>query len=344
MYMPIVSIIVPVYNAEKYLEECIISLMNQSLDKIEVICVDNNSTDSSAEILNSLHLKYGEKLVVSEETQKGGWYARKKGIRVSKGKYIAFCDSDDVVDSNMFEKMIEQISMNGSEMCVCAFDRISENDHSVISREMRQFGNQTIETRNNTLVLPIINTALWNKVFKRELFEEFISFDNPPRIMEDAMLLLSVFPKVKSVTFTDEVLYHYYVRSKSAMSYVDPTELPTILEDMAITRQWVTQRCPANELDMVTSLMAFIHIGISLPVKMINAEVNLSSKVREIRDILEQEYPQYKQLKWCKLSSVYKKNYLKTCLAIKVFGTPLYPMFLKLYKFVTVRLHIEIKW
>ena len=97
-----VSIVIPVYNVEKYLEECIESAIKQSLNDIEIICINDGSTDSSLEILKKYEKKYSNIIVISQEN-KGLSASRNVGIRKAKGKYIYFLDSDDFIDTNSME-------------------------------------------------------------------------------------------------------------------------------------------------------------------------------------------------------------------------------------------------
>ena len=98
-----ISVIVPVYNVEKYLKKCLNSLINQTLNDIEIICVDDGSTDSSIEILKEFELKDDRIIVISQKNE-GAATSRNKGINLAKGEYISFVDSDDWLELDAFEK------------------------------------------------------------------------------------------------------------------------------------------------------------------------------------------------------------------------------------------------
>ena len=119
--MPKVSIIVPIYNVEGYIEKCLETLVNQTLEDIEIILVNDGSTDNSELIAKRFFEKYPEKIVYLEKENGGLSDARNYGIPYSKGEYIAFLDSDDYVEKNMYEEMYELAKRENSDMVQCNF-------------------------------------------------------------------------------------------------------------------------------------------------------------------------------------------------------------------------------
>lgn len=338
-----ISIIVPVYNAKKYLFNCLTSLINQTMENYEIICVDNGSTDGSLEILYDFQEKNIEKLRVLSEKRKGVWFARLTGIENANGKYIAFCDSDDIVESNMLEKMYIHAIETDSDICICGFDRI-DSSNKCISKEMNCFRNETYKVENNFLLLPLINTSMWNKIIKRELFNNVIEFDTPPRVMEDAILLLSIYPFAKNISFIDDILYHYYVRDGSAMSYVLSTELEDLFQCLEFASNWVLNRNINKQYKQVISLMALIHLGASLPIRMISSSTSINKDLNRIRAEINFAYPECYNIKYRGINKKYRKKYRKIYLIRYLFNTKLYSMVLFVYKTLTACFHIDIKW
>ena len=113
-----VSVIVPVYNTEKYLEQCLNSILGQTLQEIEVICVDDGSTDGSVQMIERMSLE-DERLVLLKQKNAGGGAARNLGMEKAKGKYLMFLDSDDFFHPQMLEKMLLQSEEKGSDICIC---------------------------------------------------------------------------------------------------------------------------------------------------------------------------------------------------------------------------------
>lgn len=115
---PLVSIIVPVYNVEQYLPKCIESIINQTLSNIEIILVNDASTDSSGEIINEYAKK--DKRITTIHKQNGGQgSARNEGLKIAKGKYVGFVDSDDWIDKDMYESLVSKAIKEDSNLVVC---------------------------------------------------------------------------------------------------------------------------------------------------------------------------------------------------------------------------------
>ena len=122
MKQPIVSVIMPVYNNEKYLEQCLDSIVNQSLTDIEIICVDDGSEDSSAEILKRYAEKDSRIRIIYQENA-GAGAARNNGLRHSRGKYLSFLDSDDFFENDMLEKAVKKIEEDAADFVVFRCDQ-----------------------------------------------------------------------------------------------------------------------------------------------------------------------------------------------------------------------------
>ena len=121
-----ISVIIPVYNTEKYLNECLDSIVNQTLSDIEIICVNDGSTDNSLAILESYAKKDNRITVISQENN-GQGSARNLGLKNSSGNYICFIDSDDYVDLNMLEKLYDNVILNNSDIVVFKIARFNDN-------------------------------------------------------------------------------------------------------------------------------------------------------------------------------------------------------------------------
>ena len=118
MDLPLISIIIPVYNAEQYLQRCLDSIINQTYRNLEIICIDDGSTDSSGAICDDNRSK-DSRIRVVHQTNKGLSAARNKGLDIARGEYIAFIDSDDYVEREMYEKMLQAALLHHVDVCVC---------------------------------------------------------------------------------------------------------------------------------------------------------------------------------------------------------------------------------
>lgn len=202
-----VSVIVPVYNTEKYLERCIRSIINQTYSNLEIICINDGSSDNSLHILQCLK-KEDERIIIINQQNKGVGEARNMGIEVSTGDYISFVDSDDVIDQNYFEILMNNaIHYNLDTVCsnICA---ISNN--GIVYPFEKQISdsiltnNQTIRDYLNFKISP----AVWGKLYRRDIIGEtrFPAIN----INEDFIFEWEVIKKSQRFLKTNNTHYNYY--------------------------------------------------------------------------------------------------------------------------------------
>ena len=218
----LVSILVPVYNVEKYLKKCLESLINQTLTDIEIICVNDGSTDKSLEILLE-YQKKDERIIIIDKENGGLPSARNAALNVAKGKYVGFVDSDDYVETSMFKKLYEVAEKEKSEVVVCGAQIFPENPranswyYKSLSPNYQHYEVCTAELIfKNESAMPFI----WRAFVKRSLIEE-----NQLRLREDICLgedrafLTKIYLKAKGITLIPNKLYHYcWYREGSMMS------------------------------------------------------------------------------------------------------------------------------
>ena len=128
---PMVSVIIPVYNAEAYLEECLDSVVNQTLKNIEIICVNDGSTDNSLDILKEYQEKDDRVIIINQENQ-GAGVARNQGIKVAKGNYLSILDADDFFELNMLELMCMNALKFDADVTICRADGYDQDRKSVV--------------------------------------------------------------------------------------------------------------------------------------------------------------------------------------------------------------------
>lgn len=204
--MPKVSVIVPIYNVEGYIEKCLETLVNQTLDDIEIILVNDGSKDNSALIAKKYLEKYPEKIVYLEKENGGLSDARNYGMPYAKGEYIAFLDSDDYVEKDMYEKMYEIAKKENSDMVECDFyweypDKKKEDIGKIYSGKDE--------------MLEKIRVVAWNKLIKREILEKTkIQFPKGYRY-EDVEFTYKLIPYLEKVSFLKKPCIHYMQRQGS---------------------------------------------------------------------------------------------------------------------------------
>ncbi len=207
--MPIISVIVPVYNVEDYLEYCVHSILNQTLKDIEIILVDDGTPDNSGVICDKL-AEEDERIVVIHKENGGLSSARNAGLAVARGKYIGFVDSDDWIEPDMYEYLLNLITENNADIADCEMLETSIRDY-VIDKECEQ-----IEFLNRSGALDIffriskanINYCVCDKLFKREIFEK-VTFTEGI-IFEDIDFNYRALVNIESIVVSNVKKYYYF--------------------------------------------------------------------------------------------------------------------------------------
>ena len=209
---PKISIVIPVYNCEKFLERCLDSVVNQTLDDIEIICINDGSTDKSADILNEFKEK-DERIYVFSQENMGPASARNKGIELAKGEYLIFIDSDDYVEPNMCEELYNQAENLGSDLVLFnATEHNLENEfrnrfyfpENAFKEDYTEFSFDY--NFNKKLVLNHF-LVVWSKMFRLDLVKN-IKFPNLP-IFEDVSFHVETMLLADRISYIPELFYHY---------------------------------------------------------------------------------------------------------------------------------------
>lgn len=211
----IISVIVPVYNVNMYLDKCIQSIVNQSYQQIEIILVDDGSTDNSGEICDRWEAKDSRIKVIHKEN--GGLAsARNTGLDIAVGKYIAFVDSDDYIRNDMYENMIKCMKDNQSDLVCCGRYRVDKNGIKEQFTLKRPKTFTTEEALKEWFCNGCINEAAWDKVYKSTLFEN-IRFPNG-ELNEDMPIMPYLFSRCQKITHIGEPFYYYVQRLSGSIT------------------------------------------------------------------------------------------------------------------------------
>lgn len=210
----LVSIIVPIYNVEQYLEKCIDSILSQTYKNIEVILVNDGSKDRSGMIAKNYAEKDPRIKYIEQENQ-GQGKARNVGIENAKGKYVAFVDSDDTIDKKMIERMIEKLTDENLDIVFCDYIR-KDDQGNELERYVHPQDELTVYEPEKQKEVILVDPVPWNKIFKKELFDT-IKF--PSQVWyEDLRTIPKLIVKAKRIGIIKEPLYYYLQRSGSTMS------------------------------------------------------------------------------------------------------------------------------
>lgn len=202
-----VSIIVPFYNVEKYIEKCLTSLVNQTLEEIEIILVNDGSKDKSIKVAKDFEQKYPAKIRYYEKPNGGLGDARNFGIKFAKGEYIAFLDSDDYVEPTMYEEMYEMAIKEKSDMVECDFWWEYPN------KKKEDIG---VEYKNQNDMLLKARVVAWNKLIKKDIYEKHPEARFAVGLRyEDVEGFYKILPYINKVSFIRKPFIHYVQRNNS---------------------------------------------------------------------------------------------------------------------------------
>jgi len=207
-----VSVIMPVYNSEKYLNECIDSVLNQDYQDIEIIIVNDGSTDSSDDIIKA-YLNKDNRIVYVEQVNSGVSTARNKALEKVSGSYIMFLDSDDTYEKNMISTMVR--SLKNNDIVVCGY-----NENYTNKCVKKKLNSININTEMMTQEILSGNACgyLWNKIFRTDIVKKNkINFDVNIHMCEDMLFVFEYLKHCKKIKLLSDCLYNYRMRKTSAV-------------------------------------------------------------------------------------------------------------------------------
>lgn len=229
-----ISIIVPVYNIKDYIERCLYSICNQTYREIEIIVIDDGSTDESGQICDRHALK-DSRIKVIHKHNEGLVVARKRGIQQASGEYIAYVDGDDWIEPNMIERLYKTLIENDVNIVMCGRFEDTGDTHKAVYHGVSEgrYGKQ--ELINKVYPNMIVNGSffewgifpgLWDKLFKREIIEEYqMSVDDRLTMGEDAACVYPALLNANSIYVLHECLYHYRQTTTSMVKHNSDIEL-----------------------------------------------------------------------------------------------------------------------
>ena len=219
----LISIIVPVYNVEKYLDKCIESILNQTYKNLEIILVDDGSKDNCPKICDDYAVK-DNRIKVIHKINGGLSSARNEGLKVTNGDYISFVDSDDFIEKEMLYKLLHTLEKNDSDIAICGYNAVDEEgvvleklklldkNHEEIIISKVESQNDYFEKKNKRGIY----TVAWNKLYKKELFLNKAFPEG--RLHEDEALTFKLLYEAKKIVYLNEALYNYLIRNNSIMA------------------------------------------------------------------------------------------------------------------------------
>jgi glycosyltransferase involved in cell wall biosynthesis len=216
MPRPLISIIIPVYNVEKYLVRCINSVLSQSFTDFECILIDDGSSDKSPLICDE-YAKKDSRIIVIHKANDGASSARNAGLDMAQGLWIIFIDSDDWVNENYLLLLYKNAAENNCDISVCGYKSINEKSELLKKNKPPALivFNQ-ISAKKSLFNYKCIGTATWCKLVKKQIiFDNHIRFDNKIKVCEDGLFWFQVFDKLQKVVYDSTPCYNYLIHGNS---------------------------------------------------------------------------------------------------------------------------------
>lgn len=299
-----VSIIVPVYNVEKYLTKCLDSLINQTLSEIQIIIVNDGATDGSQKIIDMFQRK-SNKIQAFLKSNGGLSDARNYGLTFATGEYIGFVDADDFVETDMFEILYNKAKQDDSDIVECNLR------HTYPDKEDIEIGKQ-IQDKKEMLMFG--RSVVWNKIYKRDwLLQTKVIFPKG-LIYEDVEFFIKLIPHIRMYSYVDAASIHYVQRSNSLNNFssVKTLDILSILNNIYIyyrEQGYLREYKEALEFFFARILLCSSFKRISG----IKDKEQRKEAMKKNWNLLVQTFPNWKQNRVLKQTKSHQAIFMKTC-------------------------------
>ena len=234
----LISIIVPIYNVEKYLNKCIESIVNQTYENIEIILIDDGSNDNSGIICDE-YAKKDNRIIVVHKENGGVSSARNKGLKIAKGEWISFVDADDWIEQIFCQTLLNKVTQEQADIALCGYNRITYNRIEKINAN-----NQEVFLNSNEYLVKSLNQTGFGfchmKLIKKEVLKS-ISFNERIEVGEDALFNIQLSTYIKKAVFLKQPLYNYRINNQSVVKRYDENYANKYLKSMKIIEEYIWQ-------------------------------------------------------------------------------------------------------
>ena len=293
-----ISVILPIYNTEKYLKQCLDSLIFQSYKDLEIICIDDGSTDCSGKIADQ-YAKKDERIRVIHQKNRGESNARNVGLNLAKGEYIAFVDCDDWIEPDMYETLLKMMQDDNLDMAAGSWFKDYSKEQSIVVNE-KEVCNQVFD-RDQLLRYLYERDAyrgfsyMWNKLYKRDVLIEndgkMMQFDESIKLGGDVIFLAKIALNVMRARYIDKPFYHYRMREDSGSHTKDLRSFHDWIKSYEITIQlYENNNIDTLIIDYLKRFLAY-HAFEAVGVAIENGDkeelIKFQNIMREYQDVYE---------------------------------------------------------
>ena len=291
----LISIIIPVHNGEEYIERCVSSILCQTYKNLEIIVIDDGSTDKTLSICKSL-ASNDDRIVLMHQSNQGVSSARNKGIRVAKGDYIGFVDADDWIEKDMYEMLYNLLTKEHANISICGY--IYEDIHGrVIKRSVEELKTYRLSSQEGIEMMfddRYYHGFLWNKLFRVDLFknkDKFKNlFDTEISIGEDRLMTFRCMLASDKIVYNPDVKYHYLLNPTGS---VNSDFSKKKLSGFKVY-DYVFQELPANYKNALRKITCtFIDYNISLIAQIMKSKYNDRKLINELRKNVKRHFNTY---------------------------------------------------
>ena len=295
-----VSVIVPVWGVEEYIDKCLNSLVNQTLEDIEIIVVNDESPDNSQLIIDNYVKQYPDKVKSFVKKNGGQGSARNFGLEKATGEYIGYVDSDDYIALDMYEKLYKKAKKEKADVVIC--DNFIDNNGVVIKEDI--YRNLKYTDIQNAFFGKM---AVWNKIYKRDIITKNDIKFKEKVWYEDLAFTLKILVNAKKVVYVDEPLYYYLIRKGSTMNnsnIVRNMEITLAFDDIL---SYINDNNKNDYMDII-EFLAINHIYISASVRVITAEADKKERYAVLKDLHVYFYERFSNFRNNKYLVTLSKN------------------------------------
>lgn len=290
------SLIVPVYNVEKYVEKCLHSILMQNYTDYEVIVVDDGSTDKSGKIVDRIMSERPEKIQVIHQENRGLGGARNTGLALARGEYIWFIDSDDTIEQNALEELEKFLSKNTAEIVV--FDCLYvDQDGKEISYEQGFSKKGTVSSLKDNPELLFMPNSACNKIYSRSLFEKTEVTFQENKWFEDLGTIVKLYPYANKIGYLDKPLYLYLQRQGSIMKNPNVEKNKEIIEIFDSIISYYKNSRLYNTYKAEIEFLAILHVYLLASVRVVKIDYR-NSLLKKFKQYILDKFPDYKNNKY----------------------------------------------
>lgn len=253
---PLVSVIIPVYNVEKYLRQCLDSVINQTYRNLEIICINDCTTDSSDKILEE-YAKKDPRIIIKKNPQNLGLgLSRNEGIKIANGEYIHCLDSDDWLDEQAYETVLKYFE---KDIDAIRFTYLSHNEITNkiehINYPSKQFAYKKVNIYDNPECFKLWSPSAWIKIYRKDFILKNQLFYNDYRCLEDIEYAMRAALKANNLMFIEEPLLHYRAERKGSLLTKRTSYVSNILKDTV----WANNATKTLPLKTKTAILNYIY-------------------------------------------------------------------------------------